>query len=174
MPLASIYCFSVQMSWWHGSVSEDSFCVCGSFHSQHITVYSLVYTIDKFGWWSSSQDCNVYYCATHITIYIIVNSLRFCLKQMSPESCTGMIEHCCSLPLCMPNDCKLCCLRMIERWWEGRVEWVSERVREGGFWMLDKKSYNADNAQLRYMVIAFSEARFSVSDDAWIRARVSM
>lgn len=40
--------------------------------------------------------------------------------------------------------------------------------------MLDKKSYNADNAQLRYMVIAFSEARFSVSDDAWIRARVSM
>lgn len=61
-----------------------------------------------------------YFHAMQITIYIIVNSLYFCLGEMSLESCSGMIERRCSVPLCMPNDYKLCCLRMLERWWERR------------------------------------------------------
>lgn len=104
-----------------------------------------------------------YFCATQITIYIILNRLHFCLKEMSLESCTRMIEHQCSVSLCMPNDDKLCCLRTLEkgRESEGKGE-VNEWVRAGGFWMLDRKYYNADNSLLWYMVNAFSEAVLSV------------
>lgn len=49
------------------------------------------------------------------TIYNIVSSPHSCLEQMSWQSCTEVTECGSSFPACVPNECKLCCLRMSGR-----------------------------------------------------------
>lgn len=71
------------------SVSQDSFCFWGSFHSPLTTMHSWCcrYTVDKLGWCSSLHNFSAlfYYCSVQIIIYIIVNILHFCLKTWAPE-----------------------------------------------------------------------------------------